>query len=55
MTVRSTEVNSEKLMAVCRKCHKTCLLNNRLSRSNMTVDVNANQACRASVREDVQV
>ncbi|KAK9498710.1 hypothetical protein O3M35_003284 [Rhynocoris fuscipes] len=56
MTVRSTEVNSEKLMAVCRKCQKTCLLNNRLSRSNMTVDVNANQACRTGgTREELQV
>ncbi|CAH1400911.1 unnamed protein product, partial [Nezara viridula] len=49
MTVRSFSGNSEKLMAVCRKCHKTCLLNNNNNNTNLNnndvtkrIDINAN-------------
>ncbi|CAB0015835.1 unnamed protein product [Nesidiocoris tenuis] len=48
MTVKSTSANSEKLMAVCRKCHKTCLDKNKTNSSNAsngeTTDINANRS-----------
>lgn len=34
-TVRSTPGNSERPLAVCRQCHKTCLVSN----NNVTVDL----------------
>ena len=49
MTVRSFSGTSEKLVAVCRKCHKTCLLNNNNNNTNLNnndvakrKDINAN-------------
>lgn len=45
-TVRSFSGNSEKVMAVCRKCHKTCLPNNNNLNNNndsrRPTDINAN-------------
>ncbi|XP_014251593.1 uncharacterized protein LOC106667875 [Cimex lectularius] len=50
-TVKSTSGNSEKLMAVCRKCHKTCLPNNK-NNSSAVVDINANAAREAFTDEN---
>lgn len=43
-TVKSTSANSERPLAVCRQCHKTCLVsnNNNNMDSNNHTDVNAN-------------
>ncbi|KAL1138817.1 hypothetical protein AAG570_008879, partial [Ranatra chinensis] len=44
MTVKSISGNSERLVAVCRKCQKTCLLSNNIinTPTNQQTDINAN-------------